>query len=125
MKSVEELNAIKEKMQSITSLRLENRDPNTVRVIVGMGTCGIAAGARDVLNTFVDELAKRDMHFVMVSQVGCMGKCELEPMAEVRMPGGKDAVYVHMNPEKAIEVIEEHLRHGRVVEKYTIGSAEK
>lgn len=95
------------------------------RVIVGMATCGIAAGARPVLQAFVDEVATRGLSDVVVSQTGCIGVCRLEPIAEVFMPGQEKVTYVKMDAEKAKRVVAEHLVNGNIVTEYTIGYYEK
>lgn len=122
MKSLEELKAIREKMQSQINLRQENGD--TIRVVVGMATCGIAAGARPVLNAMVDEISKRGLKNVQVTQTGCIGVCRLEPIVEVYAPGQEKVTYVKMDEERAKRVVVEHLVNGQVVTEYTIGAAE-
>ncbi len=118
MKSLEELKAIREKMQGQIGLR--SRDAEDTRVVVGMATCGIASGARPVLNRLVDEVQKRGVEHVVVTQTGCIGLCQYEPIVEVFEPGKEKITYVKMNEEKAVEVLEEHLIGGRVVEKYLL-----
>jgi len=115
---IEELNAIKEKMKNQVSLRAE--DPNSTKVIVAMGTCGISAGARTVLTAFVNGVAEKNIENVMVSQTGCIGNCQLEPIVEVYETGKDKVTYVNMNAEKVAEVIEKHLIGGQVVSEYTI-----
>ena len=122
MKSLEELKAIRDKMQSKVNIRMEDGD--SVRVVVGMATCGIAAGARPVLNAFVSEVAKRDLGNVQVTQTGCIGVCRLEPIVEVYVPGQEKVTYVKMTPEKVPSIVAEHLVNGQVVTQYTIGAAE-
>ena len=122
MKTLAELQAIREKMQSQVNLRAE--DHNHIRVVVGMATCGIAAGARPVLNTFLEEVAKRELKNVTVSQTGCIGVCRLEPIVEVYVPGQEKVTYVKMTPDKVASIVSEHLVNGRVVTEYTIGAAE-
>ena len=120
MKSLAELKAIRDRAQAELQMRQEN--PNAARVMVGMATCGIAAGARPVLNAFVEEIAKRGLKDVTVTQTGCIGICQYEPVVEVEIPGEEKVTYVKMTPEKAQEVIEKHLKGGNVVSEYTIGS---
>ena len=118
MKSLAELQAIKEKMRDKVILR---EGLNSVRVVVGMATCGIAAGARPVLNALVEGVNKEGLtEKVTVSQTGCIGICQLEPIVEVFEPGKEKITYVKMTPEKAARVIEEHLKNGNVVNEYTI-----
>lgn len=122
MKSIEELKAIRDSMQSKINLRRKEEDG--VRVVVGMATCGIAAGARPVLETFVSEVNKRKLMDVAIHQTGCIGVCRLEPIVEVYAPGKEKVTYVKMTAEKAARVVSEHLVNGRVVTDYTIGAAE-
>ena len=124
MKSLEELRAIKAKMQNNVQLRGVDDDESVVRVVVGMATCGIAAGARPVLNKFIEEVQNRGLKNVLVTQTGCIGVCRLEPIVEVITPTGEKTTYVKMNEEKAAKVVHEHLVNNRVVEEYTIGHAE-
>ncbi len=123
MKSLAELQAIRDKARSQVILR-ENND-NAVRVLVGMATCGIAAGARPVLAAMVDEVAKRGLSNVTVTQTGCIGICQFEPVVEIVAPGQEKVTYVHMTPEKAIRVVNDHLVNGNVVTEYTIGADSK
>ena len=120
MKSLAELQAIRAKARAQISLR-ENSD-NSIRVLVGMATCGIAAGARPVLTTMVDEVAKRQLNNVVVTQTGCIGICQFEPVVEVVTPDGEKTTYVKMTPEKALRVVNDHLVNGNVVTEYTIGA---
>ena len=122
MKSLEDLKAIREQMQAKMNLRTAGE--SDVRIVVGMATCGIAAGARPVLNAFVDEIAKRHLNHVTVTQTGCLGACRLEPMVEVFAPGKEKVTYVHMTAEKAARVVAEHIVNQQVVEEFTIGAAE-
>lgn len=122
MKSLEELKKIREKMQNKVILREGSAEK---RIVVGMATCGIAAGARPVLNTFVEEIAKRNLTgTVEVGQTGCIGMCRFEPIVEV-FEGDKRVTYVYVNPEKAKEIVEKHIVGGEPIVEYTIGAAEK
>ena len=120
MKSLAELKAIRDKTRASVTLR-ENAEAG-IRVVVGMATCGIAAGARPVLNAFVEEVAKRGLQDVMVTQTGCIGICQYEPVVEVVTPGQEKVTYVKMTPEKAVRVVNDHLVNGNVVSEYTIGA---
>ena len=124
MKSLEELAAIREKMKQKVAIR-EGAD-DAVRIVVGMATCGISAGARPVLAAFVEGINDAGLSDkVMVTQTGCIGICQYEPVVEV-FENGKDKVtYVKMTPEKAKEVIEKHIKGGKVIEDYTIGAVTK
>ena len=120
MKSLAELQAIRDRARAAVNIR-ENSEAKT-RVLVGMATCGIAAGARPVLTAIVDEVAKRDLSDIMVTQTGCIGICQYEPVVEVVTPGHEKVTYVKMTPEKALRVVNDHLVNGNVVTEYTIGA---
>ncbi len=122
MKSLEELKAIREKMKSQMNVRDQSED--NIRVLVGMATCGIAAGARPVLTAFLDEVDKRGLKNVTVSQTGCIGVCRLEPIVEVFVPGEEKVTYVKMKPDMVPAIVEQHLVNHNVVTDYTIGAAE-
>ncbi|MCR5431440.1 MAG: (2Fe-2S) ferredoxin domain-containing protein [Lachnospiraceae bacterium] len=120
MKSLEELKAIREKMQGAVNMR--NEDGDGIRVVVGMATCGIASGARPVLTALSDAVQEKKLSNVAVTQTGCIGLCQYEPIVEVFEPGKDKVTYVKMNPEKALEVVDRHLIRGQVVSEYTIGA---
>ena len=121
MKSLEELRAIREKMKQQMDLRGPNEDH--IRVVVGMATCGIAAGARPVLTAFLDEIEKRGLKNVTVSQTGCIGVCRLEPIVEVFVPGEEKVTYVKVKPQMVPTIVEQHLVNHSVVTDYTIEAA--
>ncbi len=123
MKSLEELRAIREKMQGKVGIRGENE--NQTRVIVGMATCGIASGARPVLTALSDAVQEQGLTNINVTQTGCIGLCQYEPIVEVMEPGKEKVTYVRMTPEKAMEVLRMHLIDGQVVTKYTLGAVQK
>lgn len=120
MKSLAELQAIRDKAKAELNLRKEN--PDAIRVLVGMATCGIAAGARPVLNAFTEEIAKRGLTNVTVTQTGCIGICQFEPVVEIEVPGEEKVTYVKMTPEKAVKVVNDHIVNHNVVSEYTIGA---
>ena len=122
MKSLAELAAIREKMKDKVVLR---EGTSTTRIVVGMATCGIAAGARPVLNAFVDGVNKEGLASdVVVSQTGCIGICQYEPVVEVHKAGEDKVTYVKMTVEKAEKVLKEHIKGGKVVTEYTITAAQ-
>ena len=121
MKSLAELAAIREKALNSVNVR---SDENKTRIIVGMATCGIAAGARPVLNALVSEVASRELLNVAVTQTGCIGMCKFEPLFEVLEPNGKKYTYINMTDEKAKKVVLEHIVNGKPVAEYLIGSTE-
>lgn len=122
MKSLAELEEIRKKTLEQIQMRT-NKDG--LRVVVGMATCGIAAGARPVMNAFVEELKKRNIHDVNVTMTGCIGVCRLEPIVEIIDKDGSKVTYVKMTPEKAAQIVAEHIVNGRVCADYTIGAAEQ
>ena len=123
MKTLEELKAIRERMQSQVSMREE--DHSRTRVLVGMATCGIASGARPVLNKLADLVQENNMtDRIAVTQTGCIGLCQFDPIVEVLEPGKEKVTYIKMTPEKAEEVFKEHLVSGHVLQNYTLASAD-
>ena len=119
MKSLQELAEIRAKMKDKVDLR---EGGNDIRVVVGMATCGIAAGARPVLNKLVEEVDKQGLRDkATVTQTGCIGICRLEPIVEVFENGKEKVTYVKMTPEKAERVVTEHIKGGKPVFEYTIG----
>ena len=120
MKTLAELAAIKAKMQNKVLIR---EGASGIRVVVGMATCGIAAGARPVLNAFVEAVNENGLaQEVTVSQTGCIGICQFEPVVEVFEAGNVKTTYVKMTPEKAKAVVEKHLKGGNVVSEFTIAN---
>ncbi len=118
MKSLADLKALRDQ----TKKRLDLRDgENDYRIVVGMGTCGIAAGARPVLNAFVEEVAKHN-YSASVTQIGCIGMCSFEPIVEVIDAKGNKTTYVYMTPAKAQDIAARHIGKGEVCEEYTIGA---
>ena len=123
MKTLAELAAIKAKMQNKVLIR---EGASGIRVVVGMATCGIAAGARPVLNAFVESVNKEGLvDKVTVSQTGCIGICQYEPVVEITVPGQEKVTYVKMTAEKAEKVLKEHIKGGKVVVEYTFANAQK
>ena len=122
MKSLKELEEIRNRARTNIASRKDNEE--AIRIVVGMATCGIAAGARPVLAAFMEEIQKRNLTNVTVSQTGCIGVCRLEPLAEVFFPGQEKVTYVKLTPELAREIVSEHIVNGRVVDSQTIGAFE-
>ena len=120
MKSLAELAAIREKMQNKVVIR---EGEAATRVVVGMATCGIAAGARPVLNAFVEGVVAAGLSDkVTVTQTGCVGLCQYEPIVEVYENGKDKVTYVKVDANKAAQIVEKHLKGGQVVAEYTIGA---
>ncbi|EOC99419.1 (2Fe-2S) ferredoxin domain-containing protein [Caldisalinibacter kiritimatiensis] len=121
MKTLEELKKIREEARKTVDIR---KNKKGTRIVVGMATCGISAGARPVLKALLEEVQKRNLEDVVVTQTGCIGVCRLEPIVEVYRPNEEKVTYVEMTPEKAKRVIVEHIVNGNVVNEYTIGAYE-
>ncbi len=118
MKSLAELQAIKDKMKNKVVLR---EGTNELRIVVGMATCGIAAGARPVLNTIVEAVNEGGLaDKVTVSQTGCIGLCQFEPIVEVHEAGKEKVTYVKVDSDKAKRIIEEHIKGGKVIAEFTL-----
>ena len=122
MKSLADLEAIRAKTLEKVEMRKDADD--SVRVVVGMATCGIAAGARPVMLKFLEEIQKRNLQHVTVSQTGCIGMCRLEPMVDVIIPGKEKVTYVNLKPDMVPRIVAEHIVNNRPVTEYTIGAAE-
>jgi len=122
MKTLKDLEEIRKRTLDTINLR---KDQSGTRIVVGMATCGIAAGARPVLLSIMEEVEKNELADVIVAQTGCIGMCRLEPIVEVYKPGEEKVTYVKMNPSKAKRIINEHVMQGKVVQEYTIGAEEK
>ncbi len=119
MKSLEDLKKMREAALNKVQMREGGKD---YRVVVGMATCGIAAGARPVLNRLVEETANHDYNCV-VTQTGCIGMCIYEPIVEVFGKDGEHTTYIHVDPEKAARILEEHVQKGHVIDEYTVDAA--
>lgn len=120
MKSMDELIALRDKVKNETDVNRGGE--NRFRVVVGLATCGIAAGSRPVLAAFADEVAKRNIKNVTVKQTGCIGFCQYEPIVEVYQTGMEKVTYAQMTPERVARVVSDHIINGNVVKEYVIGS---
>ena len=123
MKSLAELQAIKER--TLKNMTARNDSEDATRIVVGMATCGIAAGARPVMNAFTEEIARRSLKGVTVSQTGCIGMCQYEPIVEIYVPGQEKVTYVQMTPEKVAKIVADHIVNGNIVTEYTVGAIAK
>ena len=120
MKTLEELMALRDAAKANLTTRDDSSE--VTRIVVGMATCGIAAGARPIMAKFVDEIAKRNLQNVTVAQTGCIGMCQYEPIAEVLVPGKEKVTYVQLTEEKVAKIIVDHIVNGKPVVEYTIGA---
>jgi len=116
IKSLEELKRIREDAQKDLKVR---RDTGT-RIIVGMGTCGIAAGARETMRAILDELQRLEIE-ANVETVGCVGQCVKEPLVDIEQAGKPRITYGNVTPDMVPRLLEEHLKNGRVVEEWVVG----
>ena len=123
MKSIADIKAIREKMQSKIEATKTLINYESF-IVVGMATCGISAGARPVFNTRVDEVSKRALRNVNVSRTGCLGMCRLEPIVEVYIPGQEKVTYCHVDADKAKNIIANHIVNGNICTEYLVGSEE-
>lgn len=123
MKTLEELMALRDAAKAKMTTRDDSAE--VTRVVVGMATCGIAAGARPVMNKFVEEVSKRGLNNVTVAQTGCIGMCQYEPIAEVLVPGEEKVTYVQLTEEKVAKIVLEHIVNGKPVAEYTVGAIKK
>lgn len=120
MKSIADIMAIRKKMQSEIILRDNNDENQETRVIVGMATCGISAGARTVYNALIEEIGLRQLHGVKITRSGCLGMCKLEPIVEVFVPNQEKVTYVHVDVEKAKHIIANHVVNGNICTEYLV-----
>jgi NADP-reducing hydrogenase subunit HndB len=123
MKTIADIQAIRDKMKSQIVVRDKDTN-NETRIIVGMATCGISAGARPVFNTLMDEVANRQLKNVKVVRTGCLGMCTLEPIVEVLEPGKEKVTYCRVTPAKAKEIIDRHIVGGNICTQYLINNEE-
>lgn len=121
MKSLEDLKKMREDALKKVEMREGGKD---YRVVVGMATCGIAAGARPVLNRLVEETAANDYNCA-VTQTGCIGMCVYEPIVEVYGKDGEHTTYVHVDPDKASRILSEHIGKGQIVDEYTVDAVKR
>ena len=123
MKTLEELMALRDAAKAKMTVREDSSE--ITRIVVGMATCGIAAGARPVLNKFSEEIEKRGLSNVTVTQTGCIGMCQYEPIAEVMVPGKEKVTYVKLTEEKVAKIVADHIVNGIPVAEYTVGEVTK
>lgn len=114
--TLQELKAMREAGQKAMDRRVGGT--RSIEVIVGMGTCGIAAGAKESLEAFLDEVDSKDIRNVVIKQVGCMGFCHSEPTVEIRMEGMPDIIYGNVDPDVARTIVHSHLLEHKLVDKH-------
>ena len=119
MKSLEELAKIRDKVKTEINMRSDVNDKD-IRVVIGMATCGIAAGARDTMHAFMDEISKRNLSNVKLVQTGCVGLCKFEPIVEVFVPGQEKVTYIKVTSDKAAKIVSDHIVNGNAVKEYLI-----
>jgi NADP-reducing hydrogenase subunit HndB len=116
MMTISELNNIKAKTKAAID------DGKTTRIVVGMATCGLAAGAASVTDAFKAAIKEKKLKNVTVGQAGCLGMCKLEPLAEVYVPGKEKITYVKLTADMAKRIVDEHIAAGKVVNEYVVGN---
>ncbi len=114
---IEDLEKIKEKVKRTKSMR---EGSGNVKITVHMGTCGIAAGAREIMNVLLDEVERKDADDVLISTSGCAGLCSREPMATVEIAGDPPVKYVDLDKEKMVEILESHALGGEIIRDYAL-----
>ena len=114
---IEDLEKISQRIKKTTLLR---EGAGKAKITVHMGTCGIASGARDIMNALLDEFQKRNIEDIILTNSGCAGLCSKEPMATVELKGETPVKYINLTPEKIIKIFEEHVLSGKVVEEYAL-----
>ena len=121
MKTLEDLKKLRERLQADAQIR----HADGIRIIVGMGTCGIAAGAREVMTAVLDEVAKRQLNNVTVHQTGCIGMCEKEVLLDVIRPDEPRITYGNVKPADVKRIIADHVVNGRIIEDLVVGKIEQ
>ena len=121
MKTLEDLKVLREKLKSDIKVR-QNQG---TKIIIGMGTCGIAAGAREVMSAALDELAVRKLNDVQVQQTGCIGMCEKEVLLDVIRPNEPRITYGNVKPADVKRIIADHVVNGRIIEDLVVGKIEQ
>ncbi|HOQ16433.1 MAG TPA: (2Fe-2S) ferredoxin domain-containing protein [Defluviitaleaceae bacterium] len=117
IKSLEELKQLREQYKSKVDIREKgDQMEKMILVRVAMATCGIASGARDVMDAFIDEVANRKLDNVVVSQTGCMGYCYAEPTVEVTIPGKEPVVFGEVNKDRVKEIVDKYIIHGELLD---------
>ncbi len=114
---LEDLDRIAQRMKSVVNLR---EGAGKVRIIVHMGTCGIAAGARGVMSALMEEIEKRKLEDVLLTISSCAGLCSREPMITIETQDQPPVKYVDLTPEKAIEILDKHVLSGEIVKEYAL-----
>lgn len=114
---LEDLDKISQRMKSVMNLR---EGEGKVKIIVHMGTCGIAAGARTIMSTFMEEIEKRKLEGVLLTISSCAGLCSHEPMVTIQLQDQPPVKYVDVTPDKALEILEKHVISGQIVEQYAL-----
>jgi len=122
VKSLEDLKKLRDQSLKNMTMRYQT---NGTRVQIGMGTCGIAAGARPVMSKFLEEISNRNLNNVTVTQVGCMGECAFEPIVEIVEQNGNSIIYCLVSEKKVAEIVEEHIIGGKRLERYLLSGVKR
>ncbi|HHY11364.1 MAG TPA: (2Fe-2S) ferredoxin domain-containing protein [Firmicutes bacterium] len=122
MKSMEDLERLKEETLQDIRLRSSSGSP---RIVVGMGTCGIAAGARETMLAMIDELKTRRKLDVTITETGCVGLCSKEPIAEIHIPGQPKVVYGNVDPSRGRQIVVSHIINHKPIDQWILNIEEK
>lgn len=117
MKTIEDLKRLREQAQ----IEIRVRQESSKQIIVGMGTCGIAAGAREVMSAILNEIAKHKLEDITVLQTDCIGMCEKEVLVDIVLPGEPRITYGNVTPVDIPKIIVEHVINGRLIKKMVVG----
>lgn len=121
IKSLEELKKIRETHKKKVKLRESGESSDqTIEVLVGMATCGIAAGSREVLHALIDIINEKDIDNIKVIQVGCMGYCHSEPTVQLNIPGQEPIIYGKVDPSIAEEIVDKHIVGGEILDNHVL-----
>ncbi len=120
IKSLDELRKIRENSIKKIDLRNQGNEGDNIEILIGMATCGIASGAREILNTLAEEVSKKNIKNVKIVPVGCIGYCHSEPIIQVNIPGQKPVIYGKVDKDRAIEIFNSHIIKGKAIKKYTL-----
>jgi NADP-reducing hydrogenase subunit HndB len=118
IKSIKDLEQIRDEAKDLINLRKDNE--SKTRIVVGMGTCGIAAGARQSMLAILDELKKRNIDDVIVTETGCIGLCKFEPLVDVIKPGEPKVTYINVDETKARQIVVKHIINNQIIDDWVI-----
>ncbi|MFA5290233.1 MAG: (2Fe-2S) ferredoxin domain-containing protein [Candidatus Izemoplasmatales bacterium] len=122
MKSIEELIKLRDSARKNINMRL---NPGSIRIQIGMGTCGIAAGAKHVYQKFQEEIREHNLKNIILTPVGCMGECAFEPLVEILESNGNHTIYCQVSERVVEDIVEEHIIGGTPIEKFFLSAIKR